>query len=84
MIMAVSVIGALVSGLIFKRHTWRVLMLLSCVVVFEVMWILLTGKHRVELGSPDYSMYRFLRKFIGAFMAIVLFMVSFKIRKTED
>lgn len=84
LIMAVSGIGALVSGLVFKRHTWRVLMLLACVVVFEIMWLMLSGKHSVELGSPDYTTYKFITKSVAIASAIALVGISFKIRKTED
>ncbi len=40
-IMAISAIGALISGLIFKRHTWRILFLVGCIAVFMCMlWVL--------------------------------------------
>lgn len=84
LIMAVSGIGALVSGLVFERHTWRVLMLLACVVVFEIMWLILSGKFSVEWGTSEYANYKFIRKAVGIASAIALVGISFKIRKTED
>ncbi len=74
-IMAISAIGALVSGLIFKRHTWRVLFLVGCIVVFMCMlWML----------DIHYDWRRGTMKIIGIFSALALWTASFKIKKTED
>ncbi len=74
-IMAISAIGVLVSGLIFKRHTWRVLFLVGCIAVFMCMlWVL----------DIHYDWRRGTMKIIGVFSALALWTASFKIKKTED
>lgn len=74
-IMAISAVGALVSGLVFERHTWRVLMLLGCLAVFVVMLMIL---------SSYYDWRRGTCKIIAVFSCLALFTISFKIKKTED
>lgn len=73
--MAISAVGALVSGLVFERHTWRVLMLLGCLAIFVVMLMIL---------SSYYDWRRGTCKIIAVFSCLALFTISFKIKKTED
>lgn len=74
-IMAISAVGALVSGLVFERHTWRVLMLLGCLAIFVAMLMVI---------SSHFDWSRGTSKIIAVFSCLVLFALSFKIKKTED
>lgn len=74
-IMAVSAVGALVSGLVFKRHTWRVLMLLGCLAIFVAMLMIVDFHYGWRRGTG---------KIIAVASCLVLFVLSFKIKKTED
>lgn len=73
--MAISGAGALLSGLLFRRHTWRVLLLIGCLAIFEFMVIILSD----HLGWD-----RLTRRVIGIVSGVALAAISFKIRKTED
>lgn len=73
--MAIFGAGALLSGLIFNRHTWRVLMLVGCLAVFEIMVIVLS----YHLGWD-----KLMRRVICLVSGVALAVISFKIRKTED
>ena len=74
-VMAVSVVGALVSGLVFDRHTWRVLLLLGCLAIFVAMLMIISSHYNWDRGTC---------KIITIFSCMVLFVLSFKIKKTED
>ena len=73
--MAISGVGALVSGLVFHRHTWRMLMLAGCLAIFEIIFMDLSYK----LGWG-----RIERRLIGVFLGLAIVAISFKIRKSED
>lgn len=73
--MAIFGAGALLSGLIFQRHTWRVLLLVGSLAIFEIMVIILSD----HLGWD-----RLTRRAIGVGSGVALAAISFKIRKTED
>lgn len=74
-VLAVSAVGALLSGLVFDRHTWRVLMLLGCLAICVAMLMII---------SSHYDWSRGTSKTIAVFSCLVLFALSFKIKKTED
>ena len=74
--MVLSAIGALVSGLILVRHTWRALMLVGCIALFEWMLSILIIRIGLTLG--------FEGKILGIASAMILFWLSFRIKKTKD
>lgn len=74
-VLAISAIGILISGLVFNRHTWRILMLLVCVIIFMAMLLTISNHFDWRRGTS---------KLIGVCSCTVLLILSFKIKKTED
>lgn len=77
--MGLSGAGALFSGLVFRRHTWRVLMLIGCLALFEIMLIVLFDN--LGLGRSERKI---MLRLIGIFSGVAIMVISFKIKKTED
>ena len=73
--MTISAVGALVSGLVFSRHTWRVLMLLGCLAIYVSMLMIISSYFAWSRGTG---------KIIAVLSCLVLLALSLKIKKTED